>query len=60
MNNFYSPSPFEQPILDHLKYKGRGRPRKTDYSPIVKIQKDLNSIRNMVINRKGFYEENRI
>jgi hypothetical protein len=33
-------------MLDYRKYRGKGRPRKSDYSPFIEIQKYLNEIRN--------------
>lgn len=42
MEEFYSASLSEELILDRFLYRGKGRPRKTDYSPLSVIQKKIN------------------
>ena len=37
-SNFWSKSLFESKMLDPFKYRGKGRPRKTDYSSMIRVQ----------------------
>lgn len=52
-NCFWSKSPFESQILDRFKYRGRGRPRKHDYSPFGEVQAKLNAYRNQEIEKES-------
>ena len=49
MKEFYGLSILEQPMLDRFKYRGRGRPRKIDYSSFEEINKKLNAERARVL-----------
>lgn len=67
-DTFYTDSLFDAPILDPYKYKGKGRPKKTDYSPMTEVMSksylELNkqfllktraiiNTKNVKLNKKG-------
>lgn len=41
----------DSPIIDRQEYKGRGRPRKTDYTTIRVVQQRYNQIINKYLAR---------
>lgn len=50
---FYGDGLDQMILLDHSKYRGRGRPRKIDYSPFKEIEKRLNSYMNEYLNLRA-------
>ena len=50
--DFYGESLIEGRMLNRFTYKGRGRPKATDYSTLDEIQHDLNYHLNKSINDK--------
>lgn len=51
---FYVEGALEQLYLDRFKYRGRGRPRKADYSTLAELQKSINTLRNKQIDAQLF------
>lgn len=49
-DQFYSPGLLGIELLDPFKYRGRGRPRSSDYTTLVEAQKKLNTIRSLAIS----------
>ncbi len=49
---FFSDSIFDQLILNRFRYKGIGRPRKTDYTKAKTIQNKINLVTNYLLNKK--------
>lgn len=43
----------DQPVLDYFLYRGRGRPRKTDYSPLSVIQTKINAVHHDLLDRRA-------
>ena len=52
MKDLYGDSMFDSPVKDPEKYRGRGRPRKTDYTTARFIQRRINEIFNNYLNKK--------
>ena len=46
MEEFYGQSLSEQLVINRLKYKGRGRPRKEDYHTFTEAQSQINTLMN--------------
>lgn len=55
---FYGVGIIDKLHLDYFKYKGRGRPKKTDYSPLSELQRKINTLVNMRINAQFNPERN--
>lgn len=49
---FYGDSEFERvSIINRRRYKGKGRPRDTDYMSVIEAQKQLNEMYNRHIDK---------
>lgn len=54
--DFYSESIFATAkLIDYDKYKGVGRPRKTDYMSFRKAQRKINAMTNQLIDNFNNY-----
>lgn len=40
----------EQMILDNTKYRGKGRPRKLDYTPMIEYMVNRQKVLNTLLN----------
>ena len=49
MKDFYGKSWLEGKTIDPTKYRGKGRPRKQDYSTIIELQRKTNEMRRRII-----------
>jgi len=47
---FYTTGEMERKYFDRFLYRGRGRPRNSDYSPLYVIQSKLNTEHNNYLN----------
>lgn len=41
-------------ILNRLTYRGKGRPRKTDYISLIELRNDVNRIMNQYLNSLNY------
>lgn len=54
MNDFYGYSFGDTLLIDRWKYKGIGRPKKTDYINLKGLQKKVNLELNKFIDKKHY------
>ena len=52
-DKFYGAGLLEQLLLDPFKYRGRGRPRKIDYSTLKEIQEKMYNLRARFIENNN-------
>lgn len=50
-DRFYGISFSHYKVINYLKYKGKGRPKNTDYQTVEERQKQLDSLYNFIIDK---------
>lgn len=50
---FYGDGLLDLLMIDRFKYKGRGRPRKIDYTTLREVQKRINEYHNLMLKARA-------